>query len=163
MAPRYVIMIIAATAALGGAVALAKPNSAFLPSNLLAQAPIERGPGAREPGWLKDLNLTPEQVQKIRALRNQDQNRLSQQRRALRQAHQELRELMASNAPAEQVRQKYDQVKALRQQLGDAQFNNMLAMRELLTPEQRRKFADQMQRHRDRFRGRMGEGRQERF
>lgn len=161
MAPRYVVIIIAAIATLGGAVALAKANSAFLSPQLLAQAPIERGPG--EPGWLKDLNLTPEQIQKIRALRNQDQNRLSQQRRALRQAHQELRELMASDASAEQVRQKYDQVKALRQQLGDAQFNNMLAMREILTPEQRRQFANQMQRHRDRFRGRMGEGRQERF
>jgi Spy/CpxP family protein refolding chaperone len=49
-----------------------------------------------------------------------------------------------TSSSKEQVHEKYNQLKNLRQQLADAQFENTLAIREVLNPEQRQKYADCM-------------------
>jgi len=41
--------------------------------------------------------------------------------------------------------EKNRQVETLKQQVADIRFDRMLAMREVLTPEQRRQFAERMQ------------------
>ena len=157
MSPRYISAIIAAIVALGGAVVLANPTY-LLSGGSIAQAPAGAPPDAPNrggPGWLRDLNLNPDQVQKIQAIRSQYKDQLAQRRQAARQAHQELRVLMAGDASTDAVRQKYNQVKTLKQELADAQFDSMLAMREVLTVEQRRQFADRMQHRRGEFKHRM--------
>jgi Spy/CpxP family protein refolding chaperone len=152
MSPRPIALITAAIVAFGGAIAIANPISQFSPP--VAQAPAEL-PRMGKGGWLRDLDLTPDQIEQIRQIRSQRKDQLSRQRQAMRQAMQELRQLMAGDASADQIRQKYDEVKSLRLKVADAQFDNLLAIREVLTPEQRRKFADQMQNRRERFRNRM--------
>lgn len=62
----------------------------------------------------------------------------------MRQAQQELINLLAGNASREQIRSKYNQIRGLRQQLTDAEFENTLAIRDVLTPEQRQKFIELM-------------------
>jgi Spy/CpxP family protein refolding chaperone len=52
---------------------------------------------------------------------------------------------MASTASQNQIREKYRQVETLKQQVADIKFESMLAMREVLTPEQRRQFAERKQ------------------
>jgi Spy/CpxP family protein refolding chaperone len=142
MSSRSISLILAAIVTLGGAAVLANPHALSLQP--LAQMPVEGGDrGGR--GWLKDLDLTPQQTQQIQAIRQQYQAQLTQRRQAMRQAHQELRDLMAGNASADQVRQKFNQVKELRRTLADTQFESMLAIREVLTPTQRQKFADRLQ------------------
>lgn len=97
-----------------------------------------------ESGWLKDLNLTQDQLRQIKAIRKQSKDQITQKRQAMRQAQQELEALMASGASKDEVRNKYNQLKTLRQQLTDANFENTLAIREILNVEQRQKFAAYM-------------------
>lgn len=155
MSPRYVSALIATVVALGGAVAIANPSSLGL--RPIAQAPTATpsptpsspmSPKAKEPGWLKDLNLSADQVKQMRAVRSQYKDKISQGRQSARQAQQELRELMAGDASEEQIRTKYGQVKTLKQQVADTQFESMLATRKVLNSEQRRTFANRMMKQR---------------
>jgi protein CpxP len=130
---------------LGSAIALTAPiavvSSAISQSSVQAQVNQPKG---TERGWLKDLNLSPEQIQQIRQIRGQYQGRLTQQRQAVQQAQQELKDLMAGNASTEQVRQKFDQVQRLRDELTKTRMESMLAIRGVLNPEQRQKLAELM-------------------
>ncbi|MBW4635005.1 MAG: Spy/CpxP family protein refolding chaperone [Iphinoe sp. HA4291-MV1] len=129
--------------ALGSGIALAKPS--LLSPQVVAQNPTPSPHQQRsQSGWLKDLNLTPQQMQQIKAIRNQSKNQIAQKKQAIRQAQQELQALMGSTTSQDQVRNKYNQLKTLKQQLADAQFDNTLAIREVLNAQQRQKFAEQM-------------------
>ncbi len=103
--------------------------------------------------WLRSLNLTPDQVQQIQAIRNRYQARLTAERQAVRVAQQELNQLMTGNASPEQIRQKFEQLQGLKQKLGDTRMESMLAIRNVLNPDQRQKLTEiirQMGRNRDR-------------
>jgi Spy/CpxP family protein refolding chaperone len=152
MSLRHIALLTAAIVAFGGTIAIADPSPQV--SQPVAQVPDDM-PGPDRGGWLRDLNLTSEQLQKIQQIRSQRKGQLAEQRQTMRQAMQELRQLMAGNAPTEQIRQKYNEVRTLRMKLADAQFNDLLSIREVLTPEQRRKFADHMQRRRENWKNRM--------
>ncbi|MBW4471152.1 MAG: Spy/CpxP family protein refolding chaperone [Stenomitos rutilans HA7619-LM2] len=154
MSPRHLSILAAAVVLLGGAVAIANPllrlqpiaqtptaSPSQTPSN--QATPDQMSPNHRD-GWLKDLNLSADQVQKMRAIRNQYQDKIGQGRQAVRQSRQELQALMAGDATEAQIRAKYNQVKTLKQQVADAQFESILATRNVLNPEQRRKFASRM-------------------
>lgn len=157
MSPRHLSILAAAVVLLGGAVAIANPLLRLQPiaqtptaspsQTPSGQAPSDQmSPDRRESGWLKDLNLSAEQVQKMRAIRNQYQDKISQGRQSVRQSRQELQALMAGDATETQIRAKYNEIKALKQQVSDAQFESALATRKILNPEQRRKFASRMMR-----------------
>lgn len=136
-------MIAAMIIALGSTTALAQPN--LMSSQVAAQNPTpspRQQPG--KPGWLQNLNLTPQQMQQIKVIRTQSKDQISQKKQAIRQAQQELQALMAGTASQKQVRDKYNLLKTLKQQLADTQFNNTLAIREVLNPQQRQKFTEQM-------------------
>jgi len=162
MSPRYVAVLIAAIAAIGGTVALAKPAALRLQApiqapTMMAQTQTESMPKRAGRGWLKELNLTPDQIQKIRAIRSQYKDSLAQKRQAVQQAQQTFRESMAGDASQEQLRQQYSQLKALRQDLADTQFASTLAIREVLNPEQRGKFLEHMQKQQGQRRDRLQE------
>ncbi|MEH1853092.1 MAG: Spy/CpxP family protein refolding chaperone [Nostoc sp.] len=134
---RHVSILAAAMIALGSTIALAKPT-------LISQQVIAQNPRAKSGGWLKDLNLTSQQLQQIKQIRNQSKQQIAQKSQEIRQGQQELHDLIAGTASKEQVRSKYNQINLLKQQLSDTQFENTLAIREILNPEQRQKFADRM-------------------
>lgn len=103
--------------------------------------------------WLRSLNLTPEQVQQIQAIRKRYQARLTAERQAVRVAQQELNQLMTGNASPEQIRQQFEQLQGLKQKLGDTRLESMLAIRNVLNPDQRQKLTEiirQMGQNRDR-------------
>ncbi|MCS6813504.1 MAG: Spy/CpxP family protein refolding chaperone [Cyanobacteria bacterium] len=91
---------------------------------------------------LRELNLSPQQTRQIQAIRNRYQGQIEQRKRAVAEAQQQLRSLMSGDASADQLRQQFRQVQAARQELAELHFNSLLEMRAILTPEQRRKFAD---------------------
>lgn len=129
--------------ALSSSIALAKPN--LLLPQVVAQNPTPTKRQQRaQSGSLKDLNLTPQQMQQIKTIRTQSKDQIAQKRQAIRQAQQELKALMAGTASKDQVRDKYNQIRTLKQELADIQFDNKLSIREVLNPEQRQKFAEQM-------------------
>ena len=140
MSLRRVSIVAAVLVALGGTSALAQPISYQVAQNPTPSPNQQRSPS----GWLQDLNLTPQQLQQIKVLRNQSKDKIIQKRQAVRQAQQELEALIAGAAPSYQVRNKYNQLKTLKQQLADTQFENTLAIREILNVEQRQKFASYM-------------------
>jgi Spy/CpxP family protein refolding chaperone len=149
MSLRSVSALVLALLSLGGTVALAKSDN--FPPQTVAQTSQSQSPLRGNGGRLaQELNLTPEQMQKMQAIRQRYKEQISQRASELRQAQQELRELMATTASADEVRAKYRQVEQLRQQLTESRFESTLAVRDLLTPEQRVKFVENMQKRRER-------------
>uniref|UniRef100_A0ACD5GZI9 Periplasmic heavy metal sensor n=1 Tax=Desertifilum tharense IPPAS B-1220 TaxID=1781255 RepID=A0ACD5GZI9_9CYAN len=94
------------------------------------------------------MNLTPQQMQQMQAIRQRYQGQMQSSRQSLRQAHQELQQLMASDAPVNQIRDKHRQVQQLRSAMADLQLENMLEMREVLTLQQRQMLNQRMQQRR---------------
>jgi len=122
---------------------IAVPNP--IEPQTVAQNQRPNRPGGKEGGMFEKLNLSADQKQKMQAVRDQYKDQISQRMQAVRQARQELETMMAGQANASQIREKHRQIMGLRQQLEDVQFESTLAMRELLTSEQRGQLAQLMQ------------------
>jgi periplasmic protein CpxP/Spy len=97
---------------------------------------------------VKELNLSPDQIQRLQQLRTNSQGKTKERRQALRAAKQELTQLLQGNASSDQIRQKRQQVQSLQREVADSNFENTLAIREILTPEQRVKLQQLMQQRR---------------
>lgn len=110
--------------------------------------------GNRMEKLLQQLDLTSEQSQQIEAIQEQ----LSSENEALWQQmednRQQMETLLSNNASNEELRQRYQQLQSLRQQLSDNRFENMLQVRDVLTPEQREQMTQIMEQNRERRGGR---------
>ena len=109
---------------------------------------------------LKQLNLSPEQLQKLKAIRDRNPNRMRELAQQSRQANKELRDLLVSTESSDAIRAKHTQVLSLQQELQKQHFERMLSMREILTPQQRSQLNEIMQKNRpnhpkDRIQNRM--------
>ena len=129
-----VFVVISSAGAMSTAIAQANqmPLGGSRSSLQLAQAPSRPRPD--EAQWLRELNLNANQMRQIQAIRQQYQSQLNQERQALQQASQELRQLMTTNASADQIRQK----------LANTRLDSMLAIRTVLNPQQRQKLGELM-------------------
>ena len=139
---RRISIVTAIVIILSGASVVAQVSNSH--KHLSAQTPTNSPPQPRKSGWLQDLNLTPQQLEQIKQIRRQSQDQIKPKQEALRQVQEELHNLLAGKASQQEVRTKYNQLKTLKQQLADAQFENTLAIREILSLEQRQKFAEYM-------------------
>ena len=97
---------------------------------------------------LKQLNLSTEQLQKLKAIRDRDLTRIRELAQQSRQANTELRDLLAGSESSDVIRAKHNQALNLQQELRKQHFERMLAMREILTPQQRSKLNEIMQKDR---------------
>jgi periplasmic protein CpxP/Spy len=102
----------------------------------------------RADNLLEQLNLTDAQKRQIAAIRQKYQGQMKQLREGLRSDRQELESLMAGNATDGQIRAKHQEIERSRQKLSDLRFQSLLEMRQVLTPDQRSKFARLMQERR---------------
>lgn len=117
------------------------------PSTLLAQ----REPGAgKDARWMESLNLSSQQKQELNAIRQKYQGQMDKAFNQLRDRQDELQKLMSGNASDQDIRAKHKQVSELRSQLGELRFESMLESRKVLTPEQRKQFAQLMDERRER-------------
>lgn len=153
IAASAIVVLVGSAAAYRASTQANRPDPSLAPMDqVLAQNPGDPANGrpVRPDGMrgLRDLNLSADQMQKIKQIRDRYSQQMRSDRDQLRQAQQELSTLMGGNATDEQIRSKYAQVKDLRIKVADAQFSSMLEMRDVLTAEQRQKFAQQMQRRR---------------
>lgn len=147
---RAVVTLTALLLSAGGAIAASEGTvlaSSLQSSQPFLQAQRSRSQRPSRDNWLQELNLSQEQLQQIREIRNQYRTRIAQQRQAVLQAQRELKSLMVSNASADQMRQKFDQVQALRQTLNDSRMESMIAIRNVLNPEQRQKMSEVLQQY----------------
>ena len=99
--------------------------------------------GARSAGsglW-KALNLTPEQIEKMKALREDSFKETIPLRNELMSKKLERAALwVQTNPDEEKILAKQKEINALRAQLGEKVTKNRLAMRKILTPEQEAKL-----------------------
>lgn len=124
----------------------------------IAQNQRPNRPGGREGGMFEKLNLSADQKQQMQAVRDRYKDQVSQRMQAVRQARQELDTMMSGTANASEIREKHRQIMGLRQQFEEVQFEITLAMREVLTAEQRSQLAQLMQQRRQTTRNRMQNG-----
>ena len=121
-------------------------------SELLAKAPMQSASpeNADMPSGkvLKQLNLSSEQLQKLKAIRDRDLPKIKELAEQSRQANKELRDLLAGTESSDVIRAKHNQVLNLQQELRKLHFERMLAMREILTPQQRSQLNEIMQKKR---------------
>ena len=129
-------------------VAMFASSTPVMAESIAQGEPNQPQMNGRSDRMFSSLNLTPEQQQKIQAIRQEYQGQIRQQQQQMRQLQQELNELMAKNAPESELRLKHNQFMALKQQMGDIQFNIMLKTREILTAEQRTQLANLRQERR---------------
>ena len=116
----------------------------------IAQNQKPNRPAGKAGGLFDQLNLSAEQKQKMQGVRDRYKEQVSQRMQAVRQARQELETMMSSStANVSQMRDKHRQIMGLRQQLEEVQFESTLAMREVLTPEQRNQLSQMMQQRRE--------------
>jgi Spy/CpxP family protein refolding chaperone len=106
--------------------------------------------GARSAGpslWYH-LNLTPEQVEKIKALRESFFEEKIPLQNALMRERLELRALWMQTNPDEQkILAKQKEINTLRAQIEEKATKNRLEMRKILTPEQQAKWIHFLSRH----------------
>lgn len=139
---RRILVLATLLLSFGSSIALTEPSS------LTVQTVAENNESVKPP------NLTPEQARQVGEARDRYRDQIAQQMQQLHQAQQELDELMSGSASEMEVREKYSKVAALRQKIEDLRFESMIAVRSLLTPEERHQLADYLQQQRENSRNR---------
>lgn len=108
------------------------------------------GRGNRMEQLLQQLDLSSEQSQQIEAIQEQFRSENEALWQEIQANKQQMGNLLSSDASNEELRQQYQQLQSLRQQLSDNRFENMLQVRDVLTPEQRNELAQIMEQRRGR-------------
>lgn len=105
-------------------------------------------PGGGIGNLAKELNLSQNQIQQLQKLRKSSQSQRKERRQFLQKTKQELAQLIQGSASSDQIRQKRQQVQSLQREIADTNFEQTLAIREILTPEQRVKLQQLMEQRR---------------
>ena len=151
MSLRRFLLIAAASILVPVGSALALNEVQFNSPEIVAQRSSRtdeaRSAGSWEARWIEELDLSADQSESIQAIREESRETMAPLREQLQQAREQLRSQMASDTSANQLRQQHGQVQALQQALGEQRFESMLAIREVLTPEQRTRMAELVEQH----------------
>jgi Spy/CpxP family protein refolding chaperone len=121
---------------------LVQPYDATTPAPATVAKPAPRARPAIS-GKLAELNLSAEQAQQIIDIRRQwspsAEKRLKEDFAFLKQ---NLAQGMADGSPAEEVRRRFELMQKKYLELQTMKFEKLLRIREVLTPEQRKKFSE---------------------
>lgn len=117
-------------------------DQAVSPSNDVEQRRVAR---PKKMGQMfQRLNLTPEQLQKMRSIRQQYKDPIREQQRSVREARREMQQNFGSASPSSAVLSEFQAVQQKQQSLNQLRFKSLLAIREVLTSTQRQQLAEQM-------------------
>ncbi len=104
--------------------------------------PLPRFINPVEAKVLEQVNLTPSQKQKIQDLNQKYQSQIEQVMQSNQEAFKEFRQMMdGDTATDEQIREKHRQIQEFSQQMSSVSIEHQLAVRNILTPEQRKQKA----------------------
>lgn len=117
------------------------PSTSSAPAN----APYQR---RKLNGILSKLNLQRSQLRQIVSIRRNYQPQIRERASSVKTLQAELKSLMASSAEPSVVRSKFDQLQSQRQVLQRLRFESSLAVREVMTPVQRRTFEAELSKRR---------------
>lgn len=136
---------------------LGSTSALAIPDFLNTQPRLAQTSGGRRGGakLMQELNLSRDQIQQLQALRQRYQPQIRDRHQSLRQANQCLQQLLSGTASSAQIRNQRRKVTALRGEIDDLRFESLLEMRNILTPEQRQKWAELVKGRRDTIRDRL--------
>jgi periplasmic protein CpxP/Spy len=97
------------------------------------------------------LNLTPDQIQKMRSIRQQYKDPIREQQRSIREARRAMQQTFGSVSSSSTVLSEFQAVQQKQQSLNQLRFKSLLAIREVLTPTQRQQLAEQMMSRQDKL------------
>jgi periplasmic protein CpxP/Spy len=97
------------------------------------------------------LNLTPEQIQKMRSIRQQYKDPIREQQRSVKEARRAMQQTFGSASSSSAVLSEFQTVQQKQQSLNQLRFKSLLAIREVLTPTQRQQLAEQMMSRQDKL------------
>ena len=115
----------------------------------LSLAKAKEGGGGRGPlaEALKGLNLTEEQKTKIKEIRKSSKEASKEARDSLKDGHKALKDLMTGDGKKEEILSKFDSLQTLRSKMARSRFEMRRAVRDVLTPEQRKSFRAFLESH----------------
>ncbi|HOW35533.1 MAG TPA: Spy/CpxP family protein refolding chaperone [Candidatus Omnitrophota bacterium] len=114
-------------------------------------------------GILKELNLTPEQQEKLEANRKAQREETAKLFAAMKEKQAKLKEELTNPAVTkEAVAPIVSEIKSLQEQLTDRRVDGILAVKEILTPEQFEKFQQLTEKRPEKGKGRFGNRREKR-
>jgi len=125
------------------------------------------GPG-RSPGphgehaerLIETLDLSAAQVAQIRAIREDGHDTIQALHTNLRTEREAMHDLMSGTASEAALRAQHEEIQTLHREVADLRFEKMLAVRNVLTPEQRTELSERMEQRREAHRGRLQERRE---
>ncbi len=101
--------------------------------------------------FMEELNLSEAQREKIKALHESNRPQFEKDREAMHQAKTRFDEAMDGDGSPDEIRKRFQALQKARDAMMSFGFEQALAVREILTPEQRKKFQEL---RRDKFKGR---------
>jgi Spy/CpxP family protein refolding chaperone len=93
---------------------------------------------------LKELGLTPEQKEKIQAIRKSGKENMQKLREDAKSAHQKLAEAHKKDASKAELTQLFNTAQEKQQAVAKQRFSQAMEIRDVLTPEQRKKAGAMM-------------------
>ncbi len=88
----------------------------------------------------KELGLTTEQQEQVKAVHGKDRAQIKKQREVMRTARKELEQAIKSSATDEEIHGKFSQLEKAQAEFSKLRFEKVLAIRSILTAEQRLNF-----------------------
>ena len=103
---------------------------------------------------MESLNLTETQKEQVKEIQENKPEALEEGWTQLKAEMETMRSLAENNASTDELRQQHNKIQSLRTEMGSQRFEQMLKVYEILTPEQRKTFAQKLGKHRMWKRGR---------
>jgi Spy/CpxP family protein refolding chaperone len=114
---------------------------------ILSFAGTARGEASKDPAherrWAKiseELRLTPEQRANLDKIRSEFRKTLPVKREAMESSQEDLQKALRGSATDGELRKKFTELAKRQGEFANLRFEKVLAIRALLTPEQREKF-----------------------
>ncbi|MBL1209391.1 Spy/CpxP family protein refolding chaperone [Geminocystis sp. GBBB08] len=101
---------------------------------------------------MEKLNLSAEQKQRIESIRTKFEPQMTSIREQMRIEREKMSTMMQNNESQNNLRAQHQKISALQQQMNNLRFESMLETREVLTPQQRQQFSQNMEERRANWR-----------
>ena len=89
---------------------------------------------------LKRLNLTKEQKEKLEKIRSSAQTQMKALREKKRATRKKMKDAFSTETSKDELKKIHGEMQAIKAQLSSARFERMMAIREILNPDQRKEF-----------------------
>ena len=115
--------------------------------------PAQARGGKFKEQMMKELDLSEQQAQQLQELKKSNKPEMKSLRGEMKAIREKMQDAMAKDASESELRSLHNQKFEIRKKLSTARFEKMLAIRKILTPDQRVKFQQMMKEKRKKRRG----------